>query len=246
MPEFITEIKSEAEVQIVKLSQNSSCQQERRLVFVDKKNEMFICPVTPIRGGQTLKSEIRKLGTKVDSFAWNDQCDILVSLADSRMVTYFLPNSPYVDPDLLKLTTETRDCAEYGKGATILSFHGSNISVRRQDGATLTTALSMTPLILYASIKENKWDNALRICRITESPHLWAALAGLALQHQKLDIVEISLSSIQLVDKLEQIKRIRLLPSGEVNTEFFEVCLDLNLYILIYPFALLSLSSLNL
>ena len=37
----------------------------------------------------------------VDTISWNDQADILVALADGKLVTWYHPAVVYVDRDLL-------------------------------------------------------------------------------------------------------------------------------------------------
>jgi intraflagellar transport protein 80 len=49
------------------------------------------------------------MGAICDSFMWHDKFDILTSIADSRLQTYFYPNVLYVDKNLLEATVSTKE-----------------------------------------------------------------------------------------------------------------------------------------
>lgn len=54
-------------------------------------------------------------GGQVESAAWNDKSNVLVAIADARLVTWYYPNAVFVDRDLLGLASTSRDAAEFGK-----------------------------------------------------------------------------------------------------------------------------------
>lgn len=57
----------------------------------------------------------------MESAAWNDKSDVLVAIADARLVTWYYPNAVFVDKDLLGLASTSRDAAEFGKVRPIIS-----------------------------------------------------------------------------------------------------------------------------
>jgi len=74
---------------------------ERKIAFVDANKDIYISPVH--------RSERPyKLGTICDSFIWHDKFDILTSISDSKLITYFYPNVVYVDTDLLDMTVTSK------------------------------------------------------------------------------------------------------------------------------------------
>lgn len=67
---------------------------ERKVAFFDINRDLYIAPVH--------KSDKNvKIGTICDSFMWHDKFDILVSISDSKLHTFFYPNVVYVDINLL-------------------------------------------------------------------------------------------------------------------------------------------------
>ena len=76
----------------------------------------------------------------VESFAFNDETDMLVALADGRLRSWCFPALCFVDKDLLSLTESSSDAAEFGHGAQILAFPGNRIVLRKVDGSVLFTS----------------------------------------------------------------------------------------------------------
>jgi intraflagellar transport protein 80 len=155
-----------------------------------------------------------KLHTMVDTISWNDQADILVALADSKLVTWYHPAVVYVDRDLLPATRVERDGTMFGKLAHITSFLGSRIKVRRADGAHLTTMIMPYPVELHKFVNATRWDEAVRLCRHCKSEAMWASLAAMAIHGLHLDTAEIALAATRHVDKLHFILYVKEIPSG--------------------------------
>jgi intraflagellar transport protein 80 len=65
--------------------------------------------------GVKKKFAVQKLCTQVDTVAWNDASDLLAVISDSRLFIYYYPHALYVDKDLVGLTLEVQDGAEFGK-----------------------------------------------------------------------------------------------------------------------------------
>jgi intraflagellar transport protein 80 len=67
---------------------------------MDANRDLHISPVH--------KKDIVKLAAMTDSFLWNDRNDILACIADGRLISWYYPNSAYVDKDLLDLVKYSR------------------------------------------------------------------------------------------------------------------------------------------
>jgi intraflagellar transport protein 80 len=210
------EIKHDQEITKIALSQYSSSSLDRRLVFIDSNREMFITPTANLPG-VLKKFAVQKLATQVDTCCWNDQSDLLAAIADSRLTVYYYPHALYVDKDLLPLTQETQDGSEFGKLPSIQTFFGNSITVRRADGALLTSSVPPYPAMLYEYAAGGRFKECVSLCRFVKSPQLWGTLAGMAIYHQDLDSAEVALSAVKEVDKLQYIKYIKALPSSEVR-----------------------------
>lgn len=200
---------------------------EPLLAFVDKNRDLYVMPVHPTSSEQNSSKSRRnhesksnssatklgsgadsavggpfKLHTMVDTIKWNDQADILVALADSKLVTWYHPAVVYVDRDLLPATRVEKDGTMFGKLATITSFLGSRIKVRRADGAHVTTMILPYPVELHKFVNAKRWQEAVRLCRHCKSEAMWASLAAMAIHGLHLDTAEIALAATKHVDKL--------------------------------------------
>lgn len=62
-----------------------------------------------------VRKTIRFRSLKVESAAWNDRSDVLIAIADGRLVTWYYPSAVSIDRDLLALASISKDAAEFGK-----------------------------------------------------------------------------------------------------------------------------------
>lgn len=67
---------------------------ERKIAFMDVNRDLYLAPIHK-------SDKNAKLGAICDSFIWHDKFDILTSISDSKLQTYFYPNVVYVDKSLL-------------------------------------------------------------------------------------------------------------------------------------------------
>ena len=108
----------EHSLEVVEIHMNQTEQaSERKIGFVDINRDLNLSPVH--------KKDVTKLAAMTDSFRWNDKSDIITCIADGRLITWYYPNAIYVDKDLMDLCKNTRDVADIGRMATIISFSGS-------------------------------------------------------------------------------------------------------------------------
>jgi hypothetical protein len=52
-----------------------------------------------------------------------------------------------------------------GKDPQIVSFDGTHVTVRRSDGALLSSAVSPYPIALYGMVIKSMWEQAIQLCR---------------------------------------------------------------------------------
>jgi len=203
-------------VEIVHLALNQGAQgiQERRLTIIDRNRDLYITPVVPQPG---IFRGMYKLQTQVDSMAWNDTSDMLCAIADGRFMTWYYPNVVFVDRDLLPGTAAEKDATDFGKVPQITAFCGNRASVRRADGAVLTTCVAPHTPMLYRLAAANRWEEAIRLCRFVKDEKLWGCLAAMSLQNRQLDTAEVALASLNEADKLEFIIYLKKLPSEETR-----------------------------
>jgi len=161
-----------------------------------------------------------KLCTLASSYKWADaNSEVLLVLADCKVVVYYSPGIVFTDRDLLPATKVVNMQHEFGRNDVICDFTQTRYTVRRgSDGAVLT--FTMGPpyvLMLYTNAAKGEWDTALRLCRLTKDTTLWTVLCGLAVRGAQLRIAECCYAALEEVDKLRHMRHIREigLPEGQ-------------------------------
>ncbi|KAI8818239.1 WD40-repeat-containing domain protein [Fimicolochytrium jonesii] len=200
-------VKHHVDIAEIGLNQSSSAG-TRQLVLVDRNRDMFITTV--------VRADFKKLGTMIESFAWNSEADLLVAMMDYKFVVWFYPNVVFVDEDIAPLTKFEKDGSAFGKDAQIVSFHGTQCTLRRADG-TLVTVSNITPLpaVLQEHVRKKQWEEALRLCRYANTKELWSCLAAMAVNGQDLNTAEVAYAAIDEVSKVRYIVYIRDIPTAE-------------------------------
>jgi len=178
---------------------------ERKIAFIDSNRDLFLSP--------TFKRDIIKLAAMTDSFLWNDRNDILAAVADGRLLAWYYPNAIYVDKDLMELAKVTKELHDIGQMCQMVTFSGSQITIRRKDGALINCAISPYPSILFEFAEKNKWEKSIRLCRFVKEQTLWACLAAISLNTRELSTAEIALAAIEAIDKVQFINKVKELPS---------------------------------
>ena len=209
---YSTNVTHALEIVSISLSQSSLGKggaADRKLAFIDRNRDLYLAPIA------NAQQRPVKLAGQVDTAVWNDESDVLLTIADGKVTTWYYPTAAYVDGDLLRLATEHKDGAEFGKLPCITSFFGTHAQVRRADGAVTQTAVSPTPAMLCEFVGGGKWEEAVRLCRFVKSDALWAALAAMALHGRHLETAEIALAALKEVDKLHYVLFVQSIPSEE-------------------------------
>ena len=93
------------------------------------------------------------------------------------------------------------------------SFAGTNITLRRKDGALTNLTISPYPQILFDFCEKNKWDKAIKICRFVKEQLLWACLSAISLNQRDLATAEIALAAIEQPEKVKYITSTIEMPS---------------------------------
>lgn len=181
--------------------------EDRKVFFIDRNRDLYLARLAT-KGAY-------KLHAQVDTAAWNDTSEVLVAIADGKMLTWSYPNMVYVDRTLISEIVEARDGADFLKMASISTFVGSSVTVRRADGTVLAATVSPYPSMLYEFTATADWDKAVRLCRYVKSKGLWTCLAGMALHRRHLETAEIALAAIDCVDKLYFVLYVKAIASDE-------------------------------
>ena len=158
---------------------------QRKCVIQDRNRDLYVVPVAqPLQGGK--EPVPFKLGTMCDSAIWNTETDMLAAVMDGKLMVWYYPNVVFIDRDLVNQTKMTKDASDLGKDPQLVHFHGTHVTVRRIDGAHLSSAVSPYPIALYGIVARNMWEHAIQLCRYVKDKTLWACLAVMALAEKEL------------------------------------------------------------
>ena len=126
---------------------------------------------------------------------------MLSAIMDGKLVVWYYPNVVFVDRDLVNQTKFVKESSDFGKDPQILHFHGTNVTIRRSDGAQLVAAVSPDPTALDGIVQRNMWEQAIQLCRYVKDSTLWACLAVMALADKELSTTEVAFAAIDEVAK---------------------------------------------
>mmetsp|Transcript_43977 Transcript_43977/g.71548 ORF Transcript_43977/g.71548 Transcript_43977/m.71548 type:complete len:763 (+) Transcript_43977:114-2402(+) len=203
---MLGDIKHGLEAVEISLSQYGAWT-DRKVALIDRNRDLYISP--------TSKPQLVKLGTMVDSMVWNDRTESLAALMDGKLFVWYYPNVMYVDRDLLGSIRTSRDASEFGKNPQCVNFFGNRITIRRMDGAIVTTNVSAYPSLLYEVVDRADWDHAIRLCRFVKDPVVWSCLAAMAMNAKELNTAEVAYAAIDEVDKVQYVLHIKEIPTVE-------------------------------
>ena len=123
---------------------------ERKVAFIDANRDLYLSQVHKA-------DKSVKLGTICDSFLWHDKYDVLTSISDSKLHTYFYPNVVFIDSDLSEMTVSIKETSELCRLPQIINYTESSVTVRRRDGGTVIIGNSSHPLLLFEFCDKGKW-----------------------------------------------------------------------------------------
>ncbi|EFA04099.2 intraflagellar transport protein 80 homolog [Tribolium castaneum] len=169
----------------------------RMLALVNKTKDLYV--VAPRSNNKIF----HKLGRKTESFQWNSEANIIATIQDAQLVVWYCPTAAF-NSTLLKLCSMQYGAPELGRNPRISDFVGNSVSIRRADGSLINVPISPFPSILHRCIQDNKWSDALNLCRSTNDETLWACLAVLTTQSSAdvIDIAEEAFANINHFDKV--------------------------------------------
>ncbi|KAL5476125.1 hypothetical protein EMCRGX_G026033 [Ephydatia muelleri] len=204
-------VKHQTEVTSLALS-NVGTMAERLLAFMDKNHDLYL---TLAHTGSQYSTSPICLGSMVTSICWNSSANMLAAMQDGKFVLWYHPVVVYTDRDLLPQTLLRKERNEFAKNPQLLSFTGNHCSLRRSDGALITTSIPPFPAILHQHASVGKWQLATHLCRFVKDGSLWACLAGMAISSKDLATAEIAYAAINEVHKVQYIQHIRSLSSTD-------------------------------
>lgn len=224
------EFKHEQEITVVQLNTNSCPSNERKCAFIDKNLDLYLTLVRPtsMRSYTTIK-----LASMCSSVAWNEQFDLLAAIEQNTKLNIFLyPQAAFLDNDLLRLSTVVKEYDSIASQAEhryldVVSFQRDQIKLANERGSSITNVLSPFHILLHSYVQENKFDNALKLCRLnpkdlngaypnetsehrsTSALALSAAFTAMALNKRNLDMAEIGYAAVEIFERVIYIKNVK-------------------------------------
>ncbi|KAJ3216152.1 Intraflagellar transport protein 80 [Dinochytrium kinnereticum] len=182
-------IRAPSDILEISLNQVPAPASGRQLLIIDKNRDLYITPV--------IKPNPKKLGTMVETMAWNDEADMFAAMVDGKFVVWYYPNVVFIDEDIEPITRFEKDG-----------------SAPFDDQMGLFN-ISPLPAMLQDIAKRKHWEEAIRICRYAKMRELWACLAAMAVAGQDLNTAELAYAAIDEVQKVQYICHIRDIPTAE-------------------------------
>ena len=145
----------------------------------------------------------------ISDLKFNDSTNMLAGLQEKKILIWMNPTVVFTDKDLLQKNILDLEINDLGKSPYLINFIGNIITVRRSDGCLIPCAVPPFAAGIYKCINENKWDKAIKLCRILKDEHLWSLLAGLSASSKNFYVSEISYSEISEPEKVLFLNEIR-------------------------------------
>lgn len=220
-----SEINHVINIRKIALSQCGTSQSERRIVFIDENSDLFIHPILltsfSVSSGKNTQSP-QKMSNNINDVAWSNASNILTAIQESSLITWYYPNAPYIDKDLLQLACELKEMS-FDKSATISCFCGNTVTVNSEDGSDVDMYISPYSTVVYNLAVSLNWKEAQRVCRFAKDNKVWTMLAGLAIECNELETAETALRAIKKVDKLRFIQHIMQIKKEEVSPDVYAI-----------------------
>ncbi|XP_023311105.1 intraflagellar transport protein 80 homolog [Anoplophora glabripennis] len=180
----------------------------RSLAILDKARDLYIVQV------KSSNKTFSKLGRKIESFQWNANDNTIAAIQDAQLIVWYCPTASF-NAKLLKLCSLQYDSPELGRSPRISDFIGNSVSIRRADGSLLNVPISPFPNLIHKYVQDNKWSDALNLCRTINSETAWACLAVLATQTNSdtIDIAEEAYANINHHEKVFYLQYVKTLPT---------------------------------
>ncbi|KAE9554173.1 hypothetical protein FO519_002594 [Halicephalobus sp. NKZ332] len=178
---------------------------ERRIVFLDSNADCFISLVNSYSAVQ----RIEKIGTMMTDIKFNDSTNMLGGLQERKILIWTNPSVVFVDKDLLQKSIVELEMNDLGKSPYITAFVGNVTTIRRSDGCLVPCSVPPFASGIYSCIEKNKWDKAIKLCRILKNDVFWSMLASLSATSKNFYVAEIAYGELSEPEKVLFLNEIR-------------------------------------
>ncbi|XP_033228073.1 intraflagellar transport protein 80 homolog [Belonocnema kinseyi] len=207
----ITELQSYTHLEsVIQLALNhAGGTNNRQLAVIDANRDLYLVSVRSTGFGR-----VCKIAVMAQSVCWATDANVLAAMLDATLSVWLCPNCVhYSDRKAIRKTRIDKENSEYGKQPSIVRVQNGMVTVRRGDGALVVSSFYTFFTSLYRHILQNRWSEALSLCRIAQNEILWTCMAVIAIDNKELTVAEEACAAIGRFDKVEYIRHIKKLPT---------------------------------
>ncbi|XP_015608210.1 intraflagellar transport protein 80 homolog [Cephus cinctus] len=177
----------------------------RQLALIDVNRDLFLASIRASGFGR-----LCKIAVMAQSISWATDANVLAAMLDATLSVWLCPNCVhYSDRKVIRKTRIDKENSEYGKQPSIASVQNGLVTVRRGDGALVSTSFYTFFTSLHQHVINNRWNEALSLCRIAQNEILWTCMAVMATDTKELIVAEEAYAAIDRFDKVDYIRYIK-------------------------------------
>ncbi|XP_057339351.1 intraflagellar transport protein 80 homolog [Microplitis mediator] len=177
----------------------------RQLAFIDVTRDLYLITIRSSGIGR-----ICKIAAMAQSIAWAIDANILAAMLDATLSIWLCPNCiHYSDRKIIRRTRIDKENNEFGKQPSIKNVKNGMVTIRRSDGALIAVSFYTFFTTLHHHVMNNKWQDGLSLCRITQNDILWTCMAVMATENKQLSAAEEAYAAIERYDKVDYIQQIQ-------------------------------------
>ncbi|XP_012280148.1 intraflagellar transport protein 80 homolog [Orussus abietinus] len=182
---------------------------DRQLALIDVNRDLFLVSIRTSGFGR-----VCKIAVMAQSIAWATDSNVLAAMLDATLSVWLCPNCVhYSDRKVIRKTRIDKENSEFGKQPSVISVYNGMVTVRRGDGALVVSSFYTFFTSLHQHIINNRWKEALSVCRIAQNEILWTCMAVMATDAKDLNAAEEAYAAIDRFDKVDYIQYIKRLPN---------------------------------
>ncbi|KPM11164.1 Outer segment 5-like protein, partial [Sarcoptes scabiei] len=171
-----------------------------------------------------------KLSSAIKHIYWHNKFNLLACLNENKTLSICLyPNVAFLDSSLLQDVIIVISNQNISANCRITEFHQNRITLERQDKVKLYFSINPFIISLHKHYNNDRLDEAIRMCNFLEQSlneiepidknvrnSLWTTLAVMALESKQFKAAEIAYATINRIDKVFYLNKIKELPSKDL------------------------------
>ncbi|XP_066597521.1 intraflagellar transport protein 80 homolog [Prorops nasuta] len=180
---------------------------DRQLALIDANKDLYLLSIRSSGFGR-----VCKIAAMTYDIAWASDANVLAAMLDATLSVWLCPNCVhYTDRKIIRRTRIDKENTEFGKHPSIVRVRNGMVTIRRGDGAQVAVPFYTLFISLQHHILNEKWKEAISLCRIAQNEILWTCMAVLATDCKEMNTAEEAYAAIGRYDKVDYIRYIKKL-----------------------------------